>query len=281
MSFSFSSFSAPAPQPAHFVPGGTSSATDLVQLLGGRRWVIGAADLIALRGYSRRLAGTQGADDADPDEVDEASLIDALDQIEHADKEAFSETGWDRLRRYAAELANLRGLMGEPLADLIGAIERTIGVDVEATVRDLRRGSPPRSALDQFTGVAHSFSGGAGTESAEAFLEYLEAAEEADRPVPALAPRIVLHPTAERRPDDDRLAGQGHPDQIRADLDELRDLGATHVLLDTHRDRRRSATTTRQGSGRRAASRLVESSVAWPSTPRQGLPGVSNASRRA
>ena len=42
-----------------------------------------------------------------------------------------------------------------------------------------------------------------------------------------------------------------------------------------------SATTTRQGSGRRAASRLVESSVAWPSTLRQGLPGVSNASRRA
>ena len=42
-----------------------------------------------------------------------------------------------------------------------------------------------------------------------------------------------------------------------------------------------SATTTRHGSGRRAASRLVESSVAWPSTPRHGLPGVSNASRRA
>jgi probable F420-dependent oxidoreductase len=61
-----------------------------------------------------------------------------------------------------------------------------------------------------------------------------QAAEEAGRAAPALAPRIVLHP-GRRRPDDDRLAGEGHPDQIRADLDELRDLGATHVLLDTHR----------------------------------------------
>ena len=46
----------------------------------------------------------------------------------------------------------------------------------------------------------------------------------------------MLHPSDERRPDADRLAGEGRPDQIRADLDELRDLGATHVLLDTHRD---------------------------------------------
>lgn len=167
------------------------SAVDLVQLLGGRRWAIGPADLVALRGYARRLAGIRGHDDTDADEVDEASLVDALDQIDGAGEASFSAAGWQRLRRYSAELAELRGLMGESLADLIGAIERRIGVDVESTVRDLRRESPPRSALDQFTAVAHSFSGGAGTESAEAFLQYLDAAEEADRgiTIDGLVPR--------------------------------------------------------------------------------------------
>ena len=76
--------------------------------------------------------------------------------------------------------------------------------------------------------------------------------------MPALAPRIVLHPTADRRADDDRLAGEGHPDQIRADLDELRELGATHVLLDTHRDA--DAARTDDHADQRA---VVEDAARW------------------
>ncbi|WP_106849535.1 ATP-dependent DNA helicase [Blastococcus sp. Marseille-P5729] len=155
--------------------------TDLVQLLGGRRWRLGARDLVALQAYARRLAGRRVAEDADADEVDEASLVDALDRIEQAASESFSPTGWQRLRDYALELRQLRGLMGESLTDLVAAIERALGVDVESTVRDLRRGTTPRAALDQFTAIAHSFGGGAGVDSADAFLDYLEAAEEADR----------------------------------------------------------------------------------------------------
>ncbi|GAA4876239.1 TIGR03619 family F420-dependent LLM class oxidoreductase [Actinomycetospora straminea] len=84
------------------------------------------------------------------------------------------------------------------------------------------------------------------------------AAEDAGRPLPALAPRIVLHPTAERRPDEDRLLGEGRPDQIRADLDELRALGATHVLLDTHRD---ADTAARDDHAAQRA--LVEDAAGW------------------
>ncbi|MFV0535058.1 MAG: ATP-dependent helicase, partial [Cumulibacter sp.] len=157
-----------------------SSDAELVQLLGGRRWRIAPSDLVALSAYARRLAG-RGRDEADDDEVDESSLVDALDQIRNADEAAFSERGWHRLNAFAGELAELRALMGEPLADLIGAIERAIGVDVESTVRDMRRDLPPRAALDQFTGVAHSFSAGSGTQSTEGFLQYLDAAQEADR----------------------------------------------------------------------------------------------------
>lgn len=61
-------------------------------------------------------------------------------------------------------------------------------------------------------------------------------ADEQGRAVPPLAPRIVLHPTEGTLDDGVRLVGQGSPDQIRGDLDELRALGATHALFDPHLD---------------------------------------------
>lgn len=58
-------------------------------------------------------------------------------------------------------------------------------------------------------------------------------AEEAQRPVPLLAPRVALRPTESPVTDPDRPVGTGAVDQIRADLDQLRDLGADTVVLDT------------------------------------------------
>jgi hypothetical protein len=76
--------------------------------------------------------------------------------------------------------------------------------------------------------------------------------------VPALAPRVVLHPTDAHLPDDTRLTGEGHPDQIRADLDDLRALGATHVLLDTHRD-----AATARGDEHARERALLEDAAVW------------------
>ncbi|GAA5190324.1 LLM class flavin-dependent oxidoreductase [Rugosimonospora acidiphila] len=53
-----------------------------------------------------------------------------------------------------------------------------------------------------------------------------------DRQVPALTPRIALRETPEPVTAPDRLAGVGTLDQIIADLDQLRLLGAQTVLLD-------------------------------------------------
>ncbi|MBV8931598.1 MAG: LLM class flavin-dependent oxidoreductase [Kutzneria sp.] len=58
-------------------------------------------------------------------------------------------------------------------------------------------------------------------------------AAQEDLPVPGLAPRIVLRPTAEPLADPDRLMGEGDLDQIIGDLTVLRTLGAEAVLLDT------------------------------------------------
>ena len=54
--------------------------------------------------------------------------------------------------------------------------------------------------------------------------------------MPALAPRIKVRLTDSAMPDDQRLAGEGTLEQIRADLRALESLGATHVTLDTYLD---------------------------------------------
>jgi alkanesulfonate monooxygenase SsuD/methylene tetrahydromethanopterin reductase-like flavin-dependent oxidoreductase (luciferase family) len=55
-------------------------------------------------------------------------------------------------------------------------------------------------------------------------------ADAAGRPVPGLAPRIVLRLTDE--PLERRLAGEGTVDQVIGDLEQLRLLGAADVVLD-------------------------------------------------
>ena len=59
-----------------------------------------------------------------------------------------------------------------------------------------------------------------------------EAARAEGRPEPALTPRIALRPTAAPVTGPDRLAGEGTVEQIAADLDALRGLGADTVVLD-------------------------------------------------
>ncbi|MFC7385022.1 LLM class flavin-dependent oxidoreductase [Sphaerisporangium rhizosphaerae] len=59
-----------------------------------------------------------------------------------------------------------------------------------------------------------------------------EFAREQGRPVPELVPRIALQVTDMPVASPDRLAGVGTADQIDEDLRELRDLGATTVVLD-------------------------------------------------
>lgn len=61
-----------------------------------------------------------------------------------------------------------------------------------------------------------------------------QAAEQAGRPVPAVAPRIALHITDKPIDRPDRLPGHGSLEQIHSDLAELAALGSTYVLLDPY-----------------------------------------------
>lgn len=58
-------------------------------------------------------------------------------------------------------------------------------------------------------------------------------AEEEGKAMPDLCPRIRLRITDAPMDDGERLAGEGSIDQIRADLNELQNLGCTYVLFDS------------------------------------------------
>ena len=61
-------------------------------------------------------------------------------------------------------------------------------------------------------------------------------ADELGAVMPALCPRIRLRLTGAPRSDDERLAGEGSIDQVRADLAGLEELGCSYALLDTYHD---------------------------------------------
>ncbi|WP_028924042.1 LLM class F420-dependent oxidoreductase [Pseudonocardia acaciae] len=80
-------------------------------------------------------------------------------------------------------------------------------------------------------------------------------AEEVGRPAPVDAPRLWLRILPEPVPGDDRPAGTGSLDQIRADVHELAELGVDAVVFDTYR---REALDTAHGDDIAAFDLLAE-----------------------
>jgi hypothetical protein len=81
-------------------------------------------------------------------------------------------------------------------------------------------------------------------------------ADEEERPVPTLAPRIRLRVT-EHALGDDRDPGEGTLDQIRGDLDALETLGAAYVIFDPFPPRA-DGHATRLAEVERAAAQIIE-----------------------
>lgn len=104
------------------------------------------------------------------EDVDTASLVDALADL--GPPSAYSEAGYRRLGRFAAELDQLRSHLAEPLPDLIAEIERRTCLDIEVLVH-----SPAgRAHLDAIAEVGSEVAAG-GAGPAE-LLDYLDAAAE-------------------------------------------------------------------------------------------------------
>ncbi len=183
----------------------------LIRLLSGARWRLGPRDLAALGARSNVIArqrreglapaaqtaaqaaastlpGLLGMGPADaapavvalpPDEVDERSIVEALDDL--GPQNGFSPAGYARLCALRDELRSLRSRAAQPLPDLVAEVERTLGLDVEVATRRPQDQSLARGHLDAFSDVAAEFAETAETATLSAFLAYLRAAEDRER----------------------------------------------------------------------------------------------------
>ncbi|WP_375425267.1 UvrD-helicase domain-containing protein [uncultured Friedmanniella sp.] len=124
-----------------------TSNPELIRLLTGPRWRVGARDLALLGRRARELARTATGEDLglEPGEgadvlaalseavagTDPTEVISLLDALESPGEEPYSEAARERFSRLASELAYLRRHGDEPLLDLARRVVVTLGLDVE------------------------------------------------------------------------------------------------------------------------------------------------------
>jgi DNA helicase-2/ATP-dependent DNA helicase PcrA len=102
--------------------------------------------------------------------------VEAIDDIGSPD--GYSPAGYARFSALAAELRELRSHAGRPLPDLVGEVERALGLDIEVAARPGRDIATARADLDAFADAAAAFAGDQDEPTLGAFLAYLSAAEE-------------------------------------------------------------------------------------------------------
>ncbi len=101
--------------------------------------------------------------------------MEALDDLGPA--AAYSARGYARFGALAAELRMLRGHVDRPLPDLVGEVERVLGLDVEVAAQPWRDPAAARTDLDAFADAAATFADDEEEPTLGAFLAYLTAAE--------------------------------------------------------------------------------------------------------
>lgn len=186
----------------------------LMRLLTGPRLRLGVADLVALGDWaseqvrrSRRAAERRDAAaglvppaEAEPDVVDDRSIVDGLDELPppgwtSARGRALSDAGRTRLVELAVVLRALRQQTFLPVVDLVAETERMLGLDIEVAAVPGRGPAAARANLDAFRAVAASFSDAADVASVGAFLAWLDAAQSEERgleaPVAEMDPAAV------------------------------------------------------------------------------------------
>ena len=162
--------------------------TALARLLVGPRVALGPKDLAGIGRFARDLA-KEGHDSRgrtleyalengnvevmEADDLPVGSIIEALDQIDKAQRSYFTAEGLKRLKEFSVELAGLRRSLGGSLTDIITEVERFLRLDTELLVRD--GWQTGRRHIDSFLDEAASFQRSGGTLSS--FLRWLEVTE--------------------------------------------------------------------------------------------------------
>jgi DNA helicase-2/ATP-dependent DNA helicase PcrA len=172
-----------------------SAGGQLVRLLAGPRWRIGAKDIQRLHRYSRALAKKQseGIYELTQDNLGsdyDASLVDALDILVDSKQESIygmSDQSMKRLRDAGAFLRKLRSQTGLPLVDFVKHVAAELQLDIEVTANPRRVN--PMAHLNSFYSLVAGYAT-TGSSYLGAFIEWLDFAQAREKlEVPATVGR--------------------------------------------------------------------------------------------
>lgn len=163
------------------------AGSQLIRLLTGPRWRIGAKDIERLHRYATRLAKPTDEDlkvrqQEGLAKEDAVSLVDALDLLLDEKKPemiGFSDSGLPRLQDAAQTLRNFRRRTGMPLVEFVRVVEQELWLDIEVAANPRRKN--PMAHLNAFAGVVSSYAVSNNRPHLGAFLEWLEFADERER----------------------------------------------------------------------------------------------------
>jgi len=169
-----------------------AAGNDLIRLLAGARWRVGAADIAALHGLAQWLFKRDHTQQRLDDDVTAAfrasvavgehgSVVDALDFVavapdDHGALEGITEAGRARMRRLGQQLAMLRSRAGGDLVDFVTLVVQEMHLDIEVAAHEQGSGA----FLDAFVDELSGFVATDDRADLGAFLGWIDAAARRD-----------------------------------------------------------------------------------------------------
>ncbi len=163
------------------------AGSQLIRLLTGPRWRIGAKDIERLHRYASRLAKPLDEElklrqQEGLAREDAVSIVDALDLLldeRNPEKIGFSDQGLPRLKDAASTLRNFRRRTSMPLVEYVRVVEQELWLDIEVSANPRRKN--PMAHLNAFAAVVGNYAGNNNRPHLGAFLEWLEFADQRER----------------------------------------------------------------------------------------------------
>lgn len=145
-----------------------AAGNNLIRVLAGARWRIGAADIAALHALARWLFGRDHTQQRLDDDLTAAfrasvaagehgSIVDALDFVatapdEHGALADISEIGRRRMRELGKQLAALRSRAGGDLVDFVTLVVQEMRLDIEVAAHEQGSGAFLDAFIDELAG---------------------------------------------------------------------------------------------------------------------------------
>ncbi|MBT2501484.1 ATP-dependent helicase [Curtobacterium sp. ISL-83] len=147
-----------------------AAGNDLIRLLAGARWRVGAKDIAALHELARWLFGRDHTQQRLDDELTAAfrasvaagehgSVVDALDFVaaapdDHGALEGISPAGRARMRALGQQLAALRTRAGGDLVDFVTLVVQEMRLDIEVAAHEQGSATFLDAFIDELAGFA-------------------------------------------------------------------------------------------------------------------------------